>query len=72
MATDGITLETGNRGTLVMIEPELKPGLTRRVFKRMPDGSLDWTSLADWRLNNERARWFGFGGKELPESMRAD
>ncbi len=67
---DYVTVEIGNRGSLVMIEPELVAGLTRRVFRRMPDDSLEFCTLADWRENNERARFYGYCMRELPASMR--
>ena len=53
----------------VMVEPELQKGLTRRVFRRMLDGSLEWATYDDWRMHNERARFFGFCSRDLPASM---
>ena len=66
---DYVTLETGSNGSIVMVEPELREGLTRRVFRRMPDGSLEWAAYTDWQVCNERARFFGFASGELPSSM---
>lgn len=65
---DHVTLETGSRGSLVMIEPD-QPGLTRRAFRRMPNGALEWATYADWQANGERARFYGFASRELPASM---
>lgn len=67
--SDGVTVEIGYNGRVVMVEPELRPGLTRRVFHRMPDGALQWAALTDWQANNERARFYSFASRELPESM---
>jgi hypothetical protein len=66
---DGVTVEIGYKGSIVMVEPELRKGLTRRVFRRMFDGSLEWAAYDDWRMHNERARFFGFGSRDLPASM---
>ena len=66
---DYVTVEIGFKGSTVMVEPELRKGLTRRVFRRMADGSLEWTSYEDWQAHNERARFFGFASRELPASM---
>lgn len=66
---DHVTLETGPSGRLVMVEPELQPGLVRRVFYSTPDGALEWAALDDWRANGERARFYGFASRELPASM---
>lgn len=41
-------------------------GLTRRVFRRMLDGSLEWAAYDDWRTHNERARFFGRPLRDLP------
>jgi len=66
----GVSIEIGNLGTVVMIEPEVRKGLDRRVFKQV--GKVyEWAHLSDWRQNNERARWYGYAPSELPESMRA-
>ena len=50
------------------IEGLLK-GLTRRVFRYMLDGSLEWAAYEDWRMHHERARFFGFASRDLPASM---
>ena len=63
------TIETGSDGRVVLVEPEIKAGLTRRVFSYMPDGALEWAALSDWRENGVRARFFGFANRELPSSM---
>jgi len=67
-----VKIEIGNRGRMVMIEPELVAGLTCRVFHRMPCGALEFCNLADWRENNERARFYGYASRELPSSMVAE
>lgn len=64
-----VTLEIGPNGSTVMVEPELRHGLTRRVFRRMLDGSLEWAAYEDWRMHHERARFYGFASRELPDSM---
>ena len=66
---DYVTVEIGSGGSTVMVEPELRKGLTRRVFRRMLDGSLEWAAYDDWRTHNERARFFGFASRDLPSSM---
>ena len=40
-----VTLEIGPNGSTVMVEPVLRKGLTRRVFRYMADGSLEWAAL---------------------------
>ena len=64
-----VTIEIGSNGSTVMVEPELRKGLTRRVFRYMADGSLEWAAYDDWRMNNERTRFFGFASRDLPASM---
>ena len=64
-----IKIETGSNGRIVLVEPELQKGLTRRVFSYLADGSLEWAALSDWRENGERARFFGFASRDLPASM---
>jgi len=64
-----VTLEIGPNGSTVMVEPVLLKGLTRRVFRYMADGSLEWAAYDDWRSQHERARFFGFASRELPASM---
>ena len=64
-----VTLEIGPNGSTVMVEPVLRKGLTRRVFRYMADGSLEWAAYDDWRSQHERARFFGFASRELPASM---
>lgn len=65
-----VTIEIGSLGSVVMVEPELRKGLTRRVFRRMADGrNLEWATYDDWRENGERARFFGYASRELPASM---
>jgi hypothetical protein len=66
---DGVSVEIGDKGSVVMVEPKLRKGLTRRVFRRMFDGSLEWAAYDDWIMHNERARFFGFGSRDLPASM---
>lgn len=64
-----VTLETGPKGSTVMVEPVLRKGLTRRVFRYMADGSLEWAAYDDWQAHYERARFFGFSSRDLPASM---
>ena len=64
-----VTLEIGPNGSTVMVEPVLRKGLTRRVFRYTADGSLEWAAYDDWRSQHERARFFGFASRELPASM---
>ena len=66
---DYVPIEIGSGGSTVMVEPELRKGLTRRVFRRMLDGSLEWAAYDDWRVHHERARFFGFASRDLPASM---
>lgn len=66
-----VTLETGPAGSTVMVEPELRKGLTRRVFRYTETGHLEWAAYDDWRSSYERARFFGFASRELPQSMTA-
>ena len=66
-----VTIEIGSNGSIVMVEPELRKGLTRRVFRHMPDGSLEWAAYVDWQAHKERARFFGFASRKLPKSMTA-
>ena len=64
-----VTIEIGSGGSTVMVEPELRKGLMRRVFRYMADGSLEWAAYDDWRMHHERARFFGFASRDLPASM---
>ena len=66
---DYVTLETGANGALVMVEPEVQPGLMRRVFRYLPDGALEYAPYDDWKAHGERARFYGFASRELPSSM---
>jgi hypothetical protein len=59
-------------GATVLFEPELRPGLTRRVFRYTASGHLEWAAFADWAASGERARFFGFASRELPASMTGD
>lgn len=68
---DYVTLEIGSDGPHVLVEPELREGLTRRVFRRNLDESLEWAAYADWRENGVRARFYGYASRELPDSMRS-
>lgn len=52
-----------------MIEPEINPGLDRRAFRRMPNGALEWAYLNDWLSHRERARFYGYANRELPDSF---
>ncbi len=64
-----VTIETGAGGTVVMVEPERRKGLDRRVFKQVGN-AYEWAHFADWRESGERARFYGWASNELPESMR--
>ena len=66
---DYVTIEVGANGRVVMVEPPQRAGITRRVFSRVLDGSLEWAAFADWRENGQRARFYGFASRELPSSM---
>ena len=45
---DYVTIEIGSNGSTVMVEPELRHGLTRRVFRRIDRKST--------RLNSSHSR----------------
>lgn len=64
-----VTVEIGPKGFVVMVEPEQKPGLDRRVFRFDHNDALSWAHYSDWKANHERARFYGFHSKELPETM---
>lgn len=67
---DAVKTEIGPRGRLVLVEPQQKPGLDRRVFWQ--NGlAWEWAHYADWKANGERARFYGWASKELPETMTA-
>ena len=59
-----------NDGTLCLVEPEQRKGLDRRVFRHCGK-AYEWAHFEDVTANGKRARWFGYAGKELPETMRA-
>lgn len=63
-----ITIETDSRGVIVIIEPEQRKGLDRRVFRQVGNG-YEWAHLSDWRQHGSRARFYGWQSKELPASM---
>lgn len=71
MNTTHVTIETGPRGQVVMVEPEPRKGLDRRVFRYTANGYLEWAHYSDWTANGERARFYGYTSKELPPSMTA-
>jgi|TARA_R110000824_G_scaffold84533_3_gene210843 hypothetical protein len=57
-------------GTFCLVEP--KPDNTRtdhRVFRAGKHGGYDWAHYSDVDTNGVRARWYGWGGKELPKNM---
>lgn len=54
----------------IMIEPEIRPGLDRRAFRRMPNGALEWAYLNDWLARGILARFYGYASRELPDSFR--
>jgi len=49
------------------VEPK-RNGLDRRVFRRMACGALEWAHIAAWLEDFERARFYGFASKELPDN----
>lgn len=53
----------------VLIEPEGRAGLTRRVFRYCVDGALEWAAFDDWTAHGERARFYGYASRTLPESF---
>lgn len=57
------------RTRIVVIEPELQPGLVRRAFRITAEGFLEWTPLADWVDHGERARFYGYASKHFPSSI---
>lgn len=54
--------------TNLFIEPVSPHGLARRVFRRMEGGALEWANLDEWQALGERARFYGFASRDLPES----
>ena len=66
---DYVSLEIGANGRTVMVEPETHPGLVRRVFRRCTNGALEYATLADWRAHGDRARFYGYASRELPDTM---
>lgn len=64
-----VTIETGPGGMTVMVEPEQRKGLDRRVFRQNPDNTYVWAHYADWHQNGERARFYAYALKELPMTM---
>lgn len=68
---NAVKIETGPAGRVVMVEPEQRKGLDRRVFFYEANGSLSWAHYSDWQQHGERARWYGYCSKELPSSMTA-
>lgn len=51
------------------IEPE-KPGLDRRIFRFEHEriGSyIEFAYYADWQQQGNRARWYGFANRTMPE-----
>ena len=68
-ADDGCSLMTLHDGRLLLVEPELRPGLTRRCFYPLPGGGYEWAAYDDVQENGTRARFYGWASKELPASM---
>lgn len=66
---DHVTLQFGADGRMVMIEPSVKAGLTRRAFRRNDSGHLEYCTLDAWERDGSRARFYGWASKELPASM---
>jgi len=59
-------------GTLCLVEPKPEnPRFDHRVFRYGKHGGYDWAHFSDVTANNTRARWYGWGSKELPDTMRA-
>lgn len=46
-----------------------RPGLDRRVFRRMECGALEWAHYADWTRDASRARFYGYASRELPQNI---
>lgn len=69
--SNAVKIETGTDGRIVLIEPEQRKGLDRRVFRYVNGSALEWAHFADWRQHNVRARWYGYASKELPATMTA-
>lgn len=63
-----VQITNDHNGAIVLIEPEQRPGLDRRVFRQLGDG-YEWSHLSDFLGNGSRARWYGFASKELPSTM---
>lgn len=55
----------------IWLEPET-PGLDRRVF-RYEHGRIgsyiETAYYADWLKNGERARWYGYANREMPDGV---
>lgn len=66
--TDFVTTEIDARGTMVLIEPEQRKGLDRRVFKQV-GMAWEWAHFADWKQHGSRARFYGWASRDLPASM---
>jgi|TARA_R110001632_G_scaffold57744_1_gene141055 hypothetical protein len=57
-------------GTLALVAPKpTNPRTDHQVFRSNPYGGYEWAHFADVDANSGRARWYGWGSPELPESM---
>ena len=52
-----VTLEIGPNGSTVMVEPVLRKGLTRRVFRYTADGRSEERRVGKECLRLCRSRW---------------
>jgi hypothetical protein len=64
-----VTIEQGNDGRAVMVEPVTHAGLVQRVFRYMACGALEYATMSEWRAHGPRARFYGYISRELPPSM---
>ena len=54
------------------LEPETH-GLDRRVFRyesNLIESYIEFAYHADWKAHGERARWYGFANREMPEGVK--
>ncbi len=72
MSNNSVTLMQLQDGSLLMVEPETKPGLDRRCFRQIGDTVYEYAHFADVQENGTRARFYGYSPAELPASMRCN
>lgn len=70
MTDKHITLMQLDDGSLLMIEPETNPSLTRRAFRQIGKSVYEYATLDDVKENGSRARFYGYTPAELPTTMR--